>query len=623
MAISRLFSWRFFVLIWSAKILISIHAGQVTLAWDPSPDAGVAKYRLYRGGAANSYDTVVDLSATATNAIVTNLVAGSVYYFAVTAVDAYGAESDYSNVVGYTVAGTSSGPLANSITVSTLEDQSVAVLLSGSDPQNDPLTFRTQTLPANGILSGTPPNLIYRPNVNFFGTDSFTYAASDATSTSAAATVTINVTPQNDVPTLNVIASITVYPNSGTMAVPLSGITSGAANEAQTLSVTASSSNPSLITPTVTYTSPSAIGSLSLRPGSMTGTATITVTVNDGQSANNLLQRTFLISVITAPPVISYLTEQSNDARTLTLGWTTDQSTTCTVEFGPTTSLGLISSQSFGTSHTATLPNLQPATTYYVRVRASNSSGGTSLSSTATAATEPIIPILFAAESAEEIPSMFAYPDSTAQNGQYISAKSSSGKAVFTLNVPDGLNYRLWSRVKPPVGGGSLYVSVDGGPETLVTVPQNGAANSWRWLLLSSASGSGSSPLVLPLGAGAHKMTIRTGIAQTMMDEFALCNDPQWQPILPTTKPVLALSTPSTTSVNLSWVTKAGNADSVAIECSLDGVNFFGIATVPATSTSLPVQNLLATSAYYFRIRVFNAVDTTDYSSVAVRPRLL
>ena len=64
--------------------------------------------------------------------------------------------------------------------------------------------------------------------------------------------------------------------------------------ESQTLTVTASSSNTALIpNPTVIYTSPSATGSLSFTPvANAFGTATITVTVNDGQSANNTVTRT-------------------------------------------------------------------------------------------------------------------------------------------------------------------------------------------------------------------------------------------------------------------------------------------------------------------------------------------
>ena len=39
-----------------------------------------------------------------------------------------------------------------------------------------------------GILTGTAPNLSYRPISNYFGFDQFTFTASDRTATSAPAT---------------------------------------------------------------------------------------------------------------------------------------------------------------------------------------------------------------------------------------------------------------------------------------------------------------------------------------------------------------------------------------------------------------------------------------------------
>jgi hypothetical protein len=48
--------------------------------------------------------------------------------------------------------------------------------LVGSDADGDALTFGFSS-PGHGTLSGTPPNLIYTPSLNFIGTDSFTYKA--------------------------------------------------------------------------------------------------------------------------------------------------------------------------------------------------------------------------------------------------------------------------------------------------------------------------------------------------------------------------------------------------------------------------------------------------------------
>lgn len=74
----------------------------VTLAWSPSADSTVVGYRLYQGGASQSYTNIVDVGA-ATTYTVTGLAAGATYFFAVTAYDATGLESPFSNEISYTV----------------------------------------------------------------------------------------------------------------------------------------------------------------------------------------------------------------------------------------------------------------------------------------------------------------------------------------------------------------------------------------------------------------------------------------------------------------------------------------------------------------------------------------
>ena len=55
---------------------------------------------------------------------------------------------------------------------------------------------------------GTAPNLIYTPDTNFNGNDSFTFTANDGTDTSNPATITITVRPVNDDPTITTPASL-------------------------------------------------------------------------------------------------------------------------------------------------------------------------------------------------------------------------------------------------------------------------------------------------------------------------------------------------------------------------------------------------------------------------------
>lgn len=91
-------------------------------------------------------------------------------------------------------------PSADALAVTTTEDTPLAVSVTGFDPESDALTFSVVTLPANGELSGTAPDLVYTPNADFFGIDEFTFNVDDGSGSSLPATVSITVTAVNDAP---------------------------------------------------------------------------------------------------------------------------------------------------------------------------------------------------------------------------------------------------------------------------------------------------------------------------------------------------------------------------------------------------------------------------------------
>ena len=214
--------------------LATFAASSVTLAWDP--DSGtdiITNYNIYYGAASATY-TNTALAGTNTTVTISSLVDGTTYYFAATAVDAAGLESDYSTEISALI---------------------------------------------GAMLTNTPP-------------------------------------------TLDALANVTINENAGLQSVNLSGITSGASNESQTLTVTASSSNPGLIpTPAVSYISPNTTGSITFTPVAYGfGSSTITVTVNDGGSSNNVVSHSFNVAVnqVNQPPTISSIAN-----RVIAMGSTT------------------------------------------------------------------------------------------------------------------------------------------------------------------------------------------------------------------------------------------------------------------------------------------------------------
>jgi hypothetical protein len=104
-------------------------------------------------------------------------------------------------------------------------------------------------------------------------------------------------------PTLDAIADPPAFlEDAGPQTINLAGITAGG-GESQSLTVTATSDNPTLIpNPSVTYVSPDSTGSLSYAPlANQFGTAVITVTVTDGGGTSNggvdTISRTFTVVV--------------------------------------------------------------------------------------------------------------------------------------------------------------------------------------------------------------------------------------------------------------------------------------------------------------------------------------
>ena len=171
----------------------------VTLAWDANTEPDISGYKVYFGIESGNYTDSIDVG-NITTATIDSLIEGMTYYFAVTAYNEAGLESDYSNEVVFGVPISNKPPFAENLSVELPEDGSTAVTLVAGDPEGDVLTYSILVEPAHGLLSGTAPNLVYTPFANYFGTDEFSFSVDDGEYTSSSSTVSIEITPRNDAP---------------------------------------------------------------------------------------------------------------------------------------------------------------------------------------------------------------------------------------------------------------------------------------------------------------------------------------------------------------------------------------------------------------------------------------
>ncbi|MEW8539447.1 MAG: putative Ig domain-containing protein [Candidatus Thiodiazotropha endolucinida] len=199
-------------------------------------------------------------------------------------------------------------PSASDIAVTTEEDVVLSIVLQGQDIDGDSISYSIVTQPLNGQLSGVAPNLLYTPNADFNGSDSFTYLTHDGLLGSPTATVDVTVSSVNDAPA---IASVPV--------------TSGIENQAYQYQVQVNDPDSNTFSYSLT-TSPAGMsidanGLIAWTPDyAAAGDHPVTVAVQDTLGASGEQFFTLTIADTNRAPVLEPLSDITLDAdTTLTL----------------------------------------------------------------------------------------------------------------------------------------------------------------------------------------------------------------------------------------------------------------------------------------------------------------
>ncbi|MBT8101519.1 MAG: tandem-95 repeat protein, partial [Gammaproteobacteria bacterium] len=189
--------------------------------------------------------------------------------------------------------GGNTAPTADARSVSTLRDTPLAITLTGTDSENDPLTFAIATLPSNGTLSGTAPNVTYTPNANYDGADSFTFTVNDGEYTSVAATVSITVNAANTAPEAD--SQAVSAAKDTPLAITLTG--SDPESDPLTFTIATGPSNGTLsgAAPNVTYTPDSGY----------VGADSFTFTVSDGEFTSAAATVSITVNTANTAPVVN------------------------------------------------------------------------------------------------------------------------------------------------------------------------------------------------------------------------------------------------------------------------------------------------------------------------------
>jgi len=176
----------------------------------------------------------------------------------------------------------------------------LVALVTDINETGAPITITSVSNGANGSVDRAGSTATYTPNDDFFGSDSFTFEASNGTATTTGI-VNVTVVSQNDPP---VAAADAVTATRGTALLIqatelLTNDNAGPSNEAQALTITAVSGSNAVLNvndQTITYTPPAGTAptdnfTYTVRDAEgATATATVTVTINDqpvAPTANN------------------------------------------------------------------------------------------------------------------------------------------------------------------------------------------------------------------------------------------------------------------------------------------------------------------------------------------------
>jgi N-acetylneuraminic acid mutarotase len=156
---------------------------------------GASQYKVQVAGA-SSFTNILYETTTSNNQFdLTDLEIGS-YYWRIQAIDDVEREGAWSESLGFIL------PLEiNSQNINTDEDVDVSITIVANTDEE--IVYTVISPPEHGVISGTFPSIMYQPDDNFFGSDSFQVRATGQGLESDIETINIEVEAVNDAPIIS------------------------------------------------------------------------------------------------------------------------------------------------------------------------------------------------------------------------------------------------------------------------------------------------------------------------------------------------------------------------------------------------------------------------------------
>jgi hypothetical protein len=556
-----------------------------------------------------------------------------------------GAQFSASATVSITITPVNDAPTTGNASYTLPEDGVVLFGTVGSDIDGDALTHVVTVPPAHGTLTpGSSGNWTYRPSLNYNGQDSFTFVVNDGTVSSAAATVTFNITPVNDTPSVT-NQSVTTAEDVAVSITPMAGDVDG---DSLTFTVFTSPAHGSvtvsdgqlLYTPAANYNGADSFEYQAHDPSGGVNTALVSVTVtpvNDAPTAN--AQSLSVNEDVTSP-----ITLTGSDIE------------------GSALTVSIVNPPSHGT-----LSGTPPNVTY---VPGANYNGPDSftfkvndggLDSAPATVSITVVPVN---DTPSASPQTLTTPEDTSLSltlsgtdgdGDMLSyvivgdpahgsLTGTGPDLVYTpvanYNGPDSFNFR--------VNDGTIASSIATISITVTAVNDAPGANGqslttpYNAPLAVTLSGSDvegsplsyvvlSSPANGTLSGTAPDLTFTPNISFSGTTSFTFkVNDGaldsaaatvsitvQAATAVPGTPSGLTATAVSKSQINLTWTDNASNEDGMKIERSTNGATWSEIGTVGPNVTNYSSTGLSANKTYFYRLRAYNVLGYSGYSATA------